>query len=89
MLTPLKRHKEDSKTSTNQAMPKFQEFKNSHHQLDELIFLSRIALLGSLTVIFSFALLCLGLAPIWAFLFAFGLSTIGIIAIAKLIQLLK
>lgn len=79
MPSPLKEQKE-SETPLYQEhiVPKFQEFpKNAHtnsNNKKELFFFMRVAFFGVSTVMISFFLLVLNLAPIWSFLLAFGIS---------------
>lgn len=93
MPTPLKQHKdlEDQHLQAEDA-PKFYEFKEINHKsakFKELMFFARIALFAISTVVVSFFLLVLNLAPIWAFLFASLISLAITSAVSSIIWSLR
>ena len=71
MPTPLKQHKDLEEQEQHLQVddtPKFYEFQEINHRsakLKELMFFARIALFAISTVVVSFFLLVLNLAPIW------------------------
>ncbi|TDE71793.1 DUF3270 family protein [Streptococcus vicugnae] len=93
MSTPLKQHKElEEQHLQENDTPKFYEFQEINHRsakLKELMFFARIALFSVSTVVVSFFLLVLNLAPIWAFLFASLISLAITSAISSIIWSLR
>lgn len=93
MPTPLKQHEEfEERHYQEDNAPKFQEFQEIDHRnakLKELMFFARIALFGISTVVISFFLLVLNLAPIWAFLFASLISLAITSAVSSIIWSLR
>ncbi len=96
MPTPLKQHKKlEERHYQEDNAPKFQEFQefqeidHRNAKLKELMFFARIALFGISTVVISFFLLVLNLAPIWAFLFASLISLAITSAVSSIIWSLR
>lgn len=90
MPTPLKQHKKlEERHYQEDNAPKFQEFDHRNAKLKELMFFARIALFGISTVVISFFLLVLNLAPIWAFLFASLISLAITSAVSSIIWSLR
>lgn len=90
MPTPLKQHKElEERHYQEDNAPKFQEIDHRNAKLKELMFFARIALFGISTVVISFFLLVLNLAPIWAFLFASLISLAITSAVSSIIWSLR
>ncbi|SFR74346.1 Protein of unknown function [Streptococcus equinus] len=95
MPTPLKQHKDLEEQERHLQVddtPKFYEFQEINHRsakLKELMFFARIALFAISTVVVSFFLLVLNLAPIWAFLFASLISLAITSAVSSIIWSLR
>lgn len=95
MPTPLKQHKDLEEQEQHLQVddtPKFYEFQEINHRsakLKELMFFTRIALFAISTVVVSFFLLVLNLAPIWAFLFASLISLAITSAVSSIIWSLR
>ena len=72
--------------------PKFKTFQYIDHEnerFQELVFFARIASFAVLTVIVSFFLLALHLAPLWSFLFASLISLATIVGVPRMIRSIK
>ena len=91
MPTPLKQHHEPNEDlqQKQNSSPKFKTFQYIDHEnerFQELVFFARIASFAVLTVIVSFFLLALHLAPLWSFLFASLISLATIVGVPRLIR---